>query len=165
MNMTAERPFAVIEVDGVIVLDDPVVPFTHTVVHAAGNKWARPVNIPVGADRVVAGLATRFDIVWASAWSHNAHFALQQILGLPESPWPFLPVQFHKLPVIRAHANGRPWVWIDDSVHDLGRVDEPGDGLAVRVDPHQGITAVDPELLYGQLMRKVSGGAESRSLA
>jgi hypothetical protein len=163
--VTAERPLAVIEVDGVLVLDDPVVPFTHTVVHAAGNKWARPVNIPVGADRVVAGLATRFDIVWASAWSHNAHFALREILRLPESPWPFLPVQFNKLPAIRAHANGRPWVWIDDSVHDLGPVDEPGDGLLVRVDPQQGITAVDPVRLYDQLTRKMSGSAGSRSFA
>lgn len=154
--MTAQRPLAILEVDGVLVLDDPVVPVVRTVVHAAGHKWARTVDVPAGADEILAELAARFDIVWAGAWSHNAHPALRGVLGLPEGPWPFLPVQFHKLPAIQAYSAGRPWVWIDDGIHDLAPVEPPAGGILVPVDARRGITAVDPELLYRSLMQSTS---------
>jgi hypothetical protein len=56
-------------------------------VHAYGNKWALHVRVPTAAPGIVARLAERFDIVWAGAWSHNAHPALREVLGLPEQPW------------------------------------------------------------------------------
>ena len=90
---------------------------------------------------------------WAGAWSHNAHLALREVLGLPEQPWPFLPVQFRKLPAIRAFAAGRAWVLIDDSIHDFGLVADQPDGLLVPVDPGRGITAIDPDALRAQLGR------------
>jgi hypothetical protein len=148
-----QRPIAVIEVDGVLVLDHPAVPVTETVVHAYGNRWARRVNVPVGADSALRRLSELFEIVWASAWSHNAHPALRQVLDLPEIPWPFLPVQFRKLPSIRAFAAGRPWIWIDDSIHDLGQQEDPPDGILVSVDASSGIISVDPDALHAQLQR------------
>jgi hypothetical protein len=69
------------------------------------------------------------------------------VLDLPVRPWPFLPVQFHKLAAIRAFAAGRPWVWIDDSIHDLGTLDDPPDGILVPVDASRAIMSVDPEAL------------------
>jgi len=150
---TDARPIAVLEVDGVLVLEDPVVPVTRVTVHAYGNKWARPVQVPTAAPVLVARLAERFDIVWGSAWSHNAHPALREVLGLPEQPWPFLPVQFRKIPAIRAYAGGRPWVLIDDSIHDFGPVAVQPDGLLVPVDPGRGITAIDPDALRAELDR------------
>jgi hypothetical protein len=157
-----QRPIAVVEVDGVVVLDHPTVPVTETVVHAYGNKWARRVNVPVGADIALRRLADQFDIVWASAWSHNAHPALRKVLDLPENPWPFLPVQFHKLDSIRAFAAGRPWIWIDDSIHDLGRLDDPPDGILVPVDAGKGIVSVDPQALRTQLEQRVTAPPKDR---
>lgn len=107
MTDATGRPIAVVEVDGVLVLDHPTVPVTETVVHAYGNRWARRVKVPVGADVALRRLAERFDIVWA-------------------------------------FAAGRPWAWIDDSIHDLGRLDDPPDGIFVPVDSGSGIMSVDP---------------------
>jgi len=143
----------VVEVDGVLVLDHPTVPVTETVVHCYGNRWARRVSVPVGADSTLRRLAERFDVVWAGAWSHNAHPALREVLDLPETPWPFLPVQFHKLRSIREFAAGRPWIWIDDGIHDLGRLDDPPDGILVEVDAGSGIVSVDPHDLYARSER------------
>jgi len=156
------RPIAVLEVDGVLVLEDPMVPVIRTVVHACGNKWARSVQVPVAAPGIIARLAERFDIVWASAWSHNAHPALRDVLGVPAEPWPFLPVQFLKLPAIRAYAAGRPWVLIDDAIHHLGLVEDQPDGLLVPVDPGRGITAIDPEALRAELDRHLEKAAAGR---
>ena len=83
---TEVRPVAVLEVDGVLVLEDPVVPVTQVTVHAYGNKWTRQVRVPTAAPGIVARLAERFDIVWASAWSHNAHPALREVLLVPVDP-------------------------------------------------------------------------------
>ncbi|QRP47353.1 hypothetical protein [Amycolatopsis sp. FDAARGOS 1241] len=150
------RPIAVLEVDGVLALDDPCVPVVETVVHTCGHRWARPIKIPVGAADVLHRLAAEFDVVWASSWSHNAHPALQEALDLPTEPWPFLPVQFRKLTAIRTHAAGRPWAWIDDAIHDLGPIPEPKDGLLVPVDPRVGIMAVDPVALREEVFERVT---------
>lgn len=147
------RPIAVLEVDGVLVLEDPVVPVIRATVHSYGNKWTRTVQVPAEAPALVARLARYFEIVWASAWSHNAHPALRDVLNLPAEPWSFLPVQFRKLPAIRAYASGRPWVLIDDSVHHFGVAATQPDGLLVPVDPSRGITAVDPDALHAELAR------------
>jgi hypothetical protein len=152
------RPIAVVEVDGVLALDNPKVPVFEALVHTYGNRWARPISIPVGASDVLRRLSSEFDVVWASSWSHNAHPALQEVLGLPIEPWPFLPVQFRKLGAIRAYAAGRPWVLIDDAIHDLGRLADPPDGLLVPVDAGEGIVSVDPAALLRQLA-DVSGRA------
>ncbi|MEV4603864.1 hypothetical protein AB0K15_41620 [Amycolatopsis sp. NPDC049253] len=72
------------------------------VAHTYGNRWARPISVPVGAAEVLRQLSSEFDVVWASAWSHNAHPAWQELLGLPAEPWPFLAVQFRKLDAVRA---------------------------------------------------------------
>jgi hypothetical protein len=144
--MSSDRPLAVIDVDGVLVLENPGVQVAEHVVGVYG-KWARTVRIPVGAAEILHELSGYFDVVWASAWSHNAHAALRTVLDLPETPWPFLPVQFHKLSAIREYAAGRPWVWIDDSIHDLGEVPELSDGILVPVDSSRGIVDIDPAIL------------------
>jgi hypothetical protein len=141
---SGERPIAVLGISDVVVLEsDPLVPVTtHTV--SAWGKWVREVRIPDAAPERIRQLAEHFDLVWASEWGHNAHTAFRPALGLPEEPWPFLPVQFDKLAAIRAYAGGMPWVWIDDPVVDLhGARPEPADGVIVRVDPHVGIAGVD----------------------
>lgn len=160
---SGERPIAVLGISDVVVLEgESRVPVTtHTV--SAWGKWVREVQIPEVAPERIRELAEHFDLVWASEWGHNAHTAFRPVLGLPEEPWPFLPVQFDKLAAIRAYAGGMPWVWIDDPVVDLHEAqpggtgadgaDTPRDGIIVRVDPHEGLAGVDVPALVAAVTR------------
>jgi hypothetical protein len=156
LRPSGERPIAVLGISDVVVLEsEPKIPVTTHLVSAWG-RWVREVQIPDVAAERIRQLTEHFDLVWASEWGHNAHTAFRPALGLPEEPWPFLPVQFDKLAAIRAYAGGMPWVWIDDPVVDLheaqpgaeagaeaGGAGAPADGIIVRVDPHEGIAGVD----------------------
>lgn len=148
-----QRPLAVLGISDVIVLEsEPAVPVTMHRVSAWG-RWVREVAIPDAAPGVIRELAQHVDLVWASEWGHNAHTAFRPALGLPEQPWPFLPVQFDKLAAIRSYAAGTPWVWIDGEVVDLEDVAEVTDGVVVRVDPHKGIAGIDVAALVTTLER------------
>lgn len=155
---SGERPILVLGISDVVVLEsEPRVPVTTHVVSAWG-KWVREVRIPDAAPERIRELAEHFDLVWASEWGHNAHTAFRPVLGLPEEPWPFLPVQFDKLAAIRAYAGGMPWVWIDDPVVDLHVAqadagDAPSDGVIVRVDPHEGLAGVDVPALVSAVQQ------------
>ncbi|WEK62510.1 MAG: hypothetical protein P0Y60_07145 [Candidatus Microbacterium colombiense] len=159
-----DRPLLVLGISGVVVLEgEAAVPVS---VHhlSAWGRWVRDVAIPDAAATRLAELAERFEIVWASEWGHNAHTAFRQALDLPEEPWPFLPVQFDKLRMIRDYAGALPWVWVDDPVVDLhGEAPVCDDGVIVRVDPTVGILGVDPTELRArvdQLGRPVPGAEE-----
>jgi hypothetical protein len=144
------RPVAALDVDGVFALQDPAVPVREESVSAYG-KWRRRILVPDNARELIGELGELFDCVWISAWSHTAHPALREALGLPSVPWDFLPVQFHKLDAIRRYAVGRPWVLIDDSIDDLGDEPAPGDGILCRVDSRRGIADVHPRQLYAEV--------------
>jgi hypothetical protein len=149
---TGERPLLVLGISDVIVLEGPVdVPVTEHHVSAWG-RWVRDVTIPDVAAERIRELGEHFEIVWASEWGHNAHTAFRPALGLPEEPWPFLPVQFDKLATIRAYARGLPWVWVDGPVVDLHDPGDVADGVIVRVDPRSGIAGID----VGELVRSAS---------
>lgn len=144
------RPLVFLDVDGVVALEDPEVPVeVHTV--SAHGRWRRTIQVPSGARDTLAELGRGADCVWASAWSHTAHPALRAALDLPAQPWPWVPVQLHKLGALRAFAAGRPWAWVDDGIDDLGVLPDPPDGVLVRVDPHRGITDVSVPALLARL--------------
>ncbi|MEQ6897194.1 hypothetical protein [Microbacterium sp. KR10-403] len=142
-----DRPLAVLGISDVVVIEGtPSVPVTMHHVSAWG-RWVRDVAVPDAAPDLIRVLAQRYEVVWASEWGHNAHTAFAEALGLPAEPWPFLPVQFDKLAVIRDYARGLPWVWIDGPVVDLHDPGEVEDGVIVRVDPSCGIAGVDLDAL------------------
>nr|WP_274637641.1 hypothetical protein [Microbacterium bovistercoris] len=146
-----DRPLVVLGISDVVVIEsEPTVPVTIHHVSAWG-RWVRDVAVPDAAPAVIHRLAERYQIVWASEWGHNAHTAFATALGLPDEPWPFLPVQFDKLATIRAYARGLPWAWIDGPVVDLHATDEVRDGVVVRVDPSRGIVDVDATALDAAL--------------
>ena len=147
------QPLLVLGISDVIVLEaEPLVPVTRHRISVWG-KWARDVDIASDAPERIAALAGRFQIVWASEWGHNAHTAFCEALELPETPWPFLPVQFDKLPLIRSYARGRPWAWIDDPLADLGgAAPEAKDGVLIRVRPGVGISGVDADELASRVI-------------
>lgn len=156
---TGDRPLLVLGISDVVVLEgEAEVPVGRHLVSAWG-KWVREVEIPVVAPERIRELGRRFEIVWASEWGHNAHTAFREALGLPEQPWPFLPVQFDKLATIRRYAAGLPWAWVDGPVVDLhGEVPRVDDGVIVRVDPRRGIEGVDASAL-AQAVAAVAAGS------
>ncbi|MFF9040567.1 hypothetical protein ACF090_34460 [Streptomyces sp. NPDC014892] len=153
------RPVAALDVDGVVVLEHPEVPVERHSVSAYG-RWRRQVLVPRVAPARLARLSELFDCVWVSAWSHTAHPALREALGLPEKEWPWMGAQFDKLPAIRDFAAGRPWVWIDEGIDDLGAWPDPPDGLLARVRPGHGLADVDPEELFDKLRSGAYGAAD-----
>ncbi|MEU6415188.1 hypothetical protein [Microbispora sp. NPDC046933] len=159
--VTHGTPLAVLGVDGVVVLEGEAhVPARLEHLSARG-KWVRDVQVPEGTREAVAHLAQRYSIVWASEWGPNAHLALAGVLGLPATPWPYLPVQFDKLAAIRQYAGGRPWVWIDDPVVDLHPLpDDPG-GVVVRVDPSKGLVGLDLSEIDEAVLRTAARRAPS----
>jgi hypothetical protein len=144
--VTGRSMLCVLDVEGVVVLEDPVVPAVQHTINAYG-KWRRDVLVPEAAPRKLRELAERFDCAWMTGWAHTAHPALRAALDLPVEPWPWRAVQFRKLPAIRELAAGRPWVWIDDGIDDLGAQPDVPDGVLVRVDPRRGIADLDPAAL------------------
>lgn len=159
-----DQPVLALGISDVIVLEsEPRVPYAMHHVSAWG-KWVRDVAIPIEAPARIAALAERFQVVWASEWGHNAHTAFRAALDLPEEPWPFLPVQFDKLPAVRRYAGALPWAWVDGPVADLhespGEAQDGSDGVIVRVDPGVGIAGVDPDDLLARVQGARGGQDE-----
>ncbi|HTX07388.1 MAG TPA: hypothetical protein VME22_02190 [Solirubrobacteraceae bacterium] len=145
----ATIPVVGLDVDGVIALDEPVATPTLDFTVSAWGRWRREIRVPVQAADVVARLAEVCEIVWVSAWGHNAHTALAPILHLPERPWLFLPVQFDKPSALARYAGERPWVLIEDSVG--GGADGAFGGHVVLVDPTRGIAEIDADDLCARV--------------
>lgn len=97
----------------------------------------------------VAALSALLDIVWISEWGHNAHTAFTYALGLPDEPWPSLPVQFGKLAAIFRYAGDLAWAWIDDPLV----IEDTTEGLVVPTDPRQGIAGIDVGTLVSAMRR------------
>ncbi|MPY56540.1 HAD domain-containing protein [Streptomyces spongiae] len=139
----ANRPVLGLDVDGVVVLTEPFATAVTEHRVSAWGRWGRIVSVPATAPAIIGRLARDFEIVWVSAWGHNAHTALREALGLPDVPWRFLPVQFGKARAVAAYAGDRPWALVHDGLDD-----EPSEsGTVVRVDPRRGLDQVDAEKL------------------
>ena len=106
------------------------------------------------------GLASAFDLVWASGWEEKANEYLPHLLGL-DGPLPFLrfargavagrTTHAHwKLAAIDAYAGIRPLAWIDDAFnqacHDWAS-ERPSPTLLVSTAPEEGLTSREVELL------------------
>ncbi|WP_435747344.1 hypothetical protein [Microbacterium sp. PMB16] len=152
MTSGTTRPVLGIDVDGVLIVEEPFATavLDHRV--SAWGRWARSVQIPDQAASVLKELDQAFDIVWVSAWGHNAH-VIANVLGVPTRPWDFLPVQFGKAEAIRDYAGGRPWALIHDGV-DMEPV--PDGGIVITVDPREGLARIDAGKLLEETLRSTS---------
>lgn len=96
------------------------------------------------------------DLVWATAWMHDANEVIAPMLGLPPLPAADLPKAPLDDPIDTLHwktvalvaaAAGRPFVWVDDEISDIDRAwvgaHHPGSALLHRVDPRPGLTETD----------------------
>lgn len=141
----ADAPLLILGVSDVVILEGRSSVAAEPERVSAAGKWVRDVLVPDGTAQRIKRLAEDFNIVWASEWGPNAHVALRDVLGLPATPWPYLPVQFNKLEAIQAYAAGRSWVWIDEPTVDLEPVPSHAGGVVVRVDPSKGIAGIEEE--------------------
>jgi hypothetical protein len=109
-------------------------------------------------DRAHGGrlLSLDCDLVWATAWMHDANEVIAPLLGLAPLPVADLPEAPLEDPVDALHwktsalvaaAGGRRFVWLDDEISDIDRawVGAHHDGAALlhRVDPMLGLTEAD----------------------
>jgi len=87
------------------------------------------VSFRADLPEVLAELAARYELVWATAWQDNANLLLAPALGLPALPVVRFTdpaadeVDFRhtgrtwKLPSVQRFAADRPLAWIDDDLH------------------------------------------------
>jgi hypothetical protein len=104
---------------------------------------------------LLKSLADSYELVWATAWEHNANRLICPVLGLPELPVVEFPLSgrdlyFRKLPAVIEVVGDRPCAWIDDvhlpDHHEWAR--ERGvPTLIVDIDPAEGFTTAVAEQL------------------
>ena len=117
--MTASLPLLLLDVDGVLnPFAAPACPPGYTEHEFFPGE--DPVRLCVAHGPWLRELATRFQIVWATAWGADANRLLAPLLQLPDLPViAFPPVPFHprdKLPSVARFAGRRPLTWIDDAL-------------------------------------------------
>ena len=100
--------------------------------------------------------ALRCELVWATTWMDDANVCVAPWLGLPQLPLVDWPDPAEETPIRGLHwktrplvawAAGRPFVWVDDEIHDADRAwvtaHHPERALLQRVDHRYGITGAD----------------------
>ena len=115
--MTASLPLLLLDVDGVLnPFAAPACPAGYTEHHFFPGE--EPVRLCPAHGSWLQELATRFQIVWATAWGADANRLLAPLLRCPDLPViPFPPVPFHprdKLPAITRYAGHRSLAWVDE---------------------------------------------------
>lgn len=138
------------------------------------GQWQHPSNpqlaklVPAHGPRL---LAMSRDLMWATAWMHDANEVIAPLLGLPELPVAGLPdapeedeagVLHWKTRTLVETAAGRPFVWVDDEISDLDRAwveaQHQGQALLHRVDSAIGLTVTDLAAL-DEWLQDVSGAS------
>lgn len=156
MTGHTERALLFLDVDGTLL------PYGGTPLPSTPAGWDewQSVSHPRLA-RLVPGhgarlLALPCELVWATAWMHDANEVLAPLLGLPQLPVADLPdvpeedgeaVLHWKTRPLVDMAAGRPFVWVDDEITEIDRkwvsAHHPGRALLHRVDSRTGLTDAD----------------------
>ena len=102
-----------------------------------------------------------FDLAWATTWQHDAPRILAPLLGLPVH-LPVVPLtrsprhigrHSWKTDQIARWVGRRPFAWVDDEINRhtrdrLAGFDWLGPHLALRIEPHVGLTPRDVDHLH-----------------
>lgn len=159
------RPLLFLDVDGTLLPSNGRAEIDATLIDWQEWQSHRNPRLP-GMDRTLGRrlLELGCELVWATAWMHDANEVIAPLLGLPPLPVAELPEAQLQNPVDSLHwktaalvaaADGRPFVWADDEISDIDRawVDAHHDGPALLhpVDPRSGLTALDLAQIGGWL--------------
>lgn len=164
-----KRPLLFLDVDGTLIPTAGVQ--RPSTLEDWNTKWQSPSNPQLATIAVEHGPRLRqmpCDVVWATAWMHDANRVIAPILGLPE----LAVAEFGELPgiddplsseddqggllnwkteVLVALASGRPFAWLDDELTDVDRAwvsaNHVGAALLHRVDPAVGLREADLAVL------------------
>ncbi|TJZ57492.1 hypothetical protein FCH28_05305 [Streptomyces piniterrae] len=167
----AQRPLLFLDVDGTLL------PYGGANLPSTLEQWGQwqHVSNPQLAKLVPAHgsrlLAMPCDLMWATAWMHDANEVIAPLLRLPRLPVVDLPdapeedetgVLHWKTRTLVETAAGRPFAWVDDEISDLDRAwveaQHPGQALLHRVDSATGLTDTDLALLDAWV-QNVAGAA------
>jgi hypothetical protein len=147
------RPILLVDVDGVLN------PWEAEYVPAGYAEFeffpGERVMLCPAHGELLTSLAESFELVWATAWEHNANRLICPVLGLPDLPVVEFPLSgrdlfFRKLPSVIEAVGDRPCAWIDD-VHLPDHYEWARERsiptLIVDIDPAEGFTRAVAEHL------------------
>lgn len=149
MNLSGNgdpRPILLVDVDGVLnPWEAPSCPDGY-----AGFEFfpGERVLLCPGHGKLLTSLAGSYELVWATAWEHNANRFISPVLGLPQLPVVEFPLSgrdlfFRKLPAIIEAVGDRACAWIDDvhlPDHREWARQRSTPTLIVDIDPAEGFT-------------------------
>jgi len=144
--VTASLPLLLLDVDGVLnPFAAPACPPGYTEHDFFPGE--PPVRLCPAHGAWLQELATRFQIVWATAWGADASRLLAPLLQLSDIPViAFPPAPFRprdKLPAIIRYAGHRPLAWIDDALPPEAHAwaaSRRVPTLLISIDPAEGLT-------------------------
>jgi hypothetical protein len=154
MSMSASRPLALIDIDGVISLFgfDPARPPAGRFISVDGIIHF----VSTTAREHLRRLAEAFELAWCSGWEEKANEHLPLALDLPALPHLTFDCRHEisahwKLAGIDAFAgSSRPVAWIDDAHDERTRAwaqARPGPTMLITTTPAVGLTGAHVELL------------------
>ena len=150
------RPLLFLDVDGTLL---PCCGEQRPATAQEWNDWqdgSNPQLSKLVPDHGRRLLALSCELMWATAWMHDANEVIAPLLGLPTLPVVDLPdapmqddfaILHWKTRALVATAAGRPFIWLDDEIGDIDRkwvsAHHSGRALLHRVDSRVGLTEAD----------------------
>jgi hypothetical protein len=140
------RPLLLLDVDGVLVILQPVLDVDGEVERVGGEIVGYEARPKPGLAPLLARLGEAFDLAWNTRWGDAANHNLGPAFGLSRLPFVDLTgpdCAFNKLAGVVRFAGDRPMAWIDDDLDASVQVwgaRRPYPTLLIEADPTSGMT-------------------------
>lgn len=167
---TGRRPLLFLDVDGALI-PFGLPPEEYPTYPGPRDDESSPLLARLNPDHGPRLLGLPCELVWATAWEHEANEGVAPLIGLPQLPVVVFPPDDAEDERIGLHfktrtlidwASGRPFAWVDDEITDVDqewvRAHHPGSALLHRVDPRHGLTEADYAVLREWARKARDGG-------